>query len=136
MIPISIRPGWGKDYADAFTFVGFLFDGRNILCTGNSNYSLVGLTPEQAEECGIPYPDEPVPSVDEDIDACIPTLGDERVQCWADLDRKLMEEVVPWVPYLNETHADVVSNAVVAYEFDQFMGDGALVRVAVDASMQ
>ena len=74
--------------------------------------------------------------MDADIDACSVLAGDERVKCWADLDRKISEEVVPWVPYLNETHADVVSDAVVAYEFDQFMGEAALVRVAVDASRQ
>ena len=30
-IPFSLRPGWGKDYADATTFYGPLFDGRNII---------------------------------------------------------------------------------------------------------
>ena len=29
--PFSTRPGWGKDYADAKTFYGPLFDGRNII---------------------------------------------------------------------------------------------------------
>ena len=80
-VPISIRPGWGKDYADPYTFIGFLFHGDNILCTGNTNYSLVGLTPDKAKECGIEYPDEPVPSVDEDIDKCIPLQGEERIDC-------------------------------------------------------
>ena len=30
-VPISERPGWGKDYADALTFFSPLFDGRNII---------------------------------------------------------------------------------------------------------
>src|SRR5581483_7238124 len=38
-IPISDRPGWGKDYADALTFFAPLFDGRTIIPTGNTNYS-------------------------------------------------------------------------------------------------
>ena len=79
---------------------------------------------------------EGVPSVDADIDRCSVLLGDERVQCWADLDSKLMEEVVPWVPYLNETHADVVSDAVVQYEFDQFPAEAAYAHFAVDPSKQ
>ena len=74
--------------------------------------------------------------MDDDIDACTAMAGDERVECWADLDRKLMEEVLPWVPYINEIPADVVSDAVVKYEFDQFMGEAALAHVAVDASVQ
>ena len=41
-IPFSTRPGWGKDYADALTFFGPLFDGRNIIPQGNTNYSLLG----------------------------------------------------------------------------------------------
>ena len=135
-IPISIRPGWGKDYPDAYTFVGFLFDGRNIICTGNSNYSLVGLTPEQADECGIPYPEEGVPSIDEDIDNCTPLTDAERLQCWVDLDRKLMEEIVPWVPYLDSTVVFATSEAVTKYEFDQFTTTPAWSRIAVDESLQ
>ena len=34
---------------------------------------------------------------------------DERVQCWADLDTYLMEEVVPWVPYLFDNNVVVLS---------------------------
>ena len=44
-VPISERPGWGKDYADALTFFSPLFDGRTIIPTGNTNYSLLGITP-------------------------------------------------------------------------------------------
>ena len=38
-IPISSQPGWGKDYADAFTFFFYLFNSRTLTPTGNSNYS-------------------------------------------------------------------------------------------------
>jgi peptide/nickel transport system substrate-binding protein len=46
-IPISERPGWGKDFADPVTFFEPLFDGRTIIPNGNTNYSLVGITPGQ-----------------------------------------------------------------------------------------
>ena len=50
-VPISERPGWGKDYADPYTFFSPLFDGRTIIPTGNTNYSLVGITPrDQAKK--------------------------------------------------------------------------------------
>jgi peptide/nickel transport system substrate-binding protein len=144
-VPIAAVPGWGKDYPDAYTFVGFLFDGRNILATGNTNYSLVGLTPERAaeleQEGDFQFPSEvdlgAVPSVDSDIDTCRETADDdERLQCWADVDKKLMEEVVPWVPYLDATNIDVSSEAVVKYEFDQFSGEASLVHISVDESLQ
>jgi peptide/nickel transport system substrate-binding protein len=144
-IPIGSNAGWGKDYPDAYTFVGFLFDGRNILATGNTNYSLVGLTPERAaeleQEGDFQFPSEvdlgAVPSVDSGIDACVETEDDdERLQCWAELDQTLMEEVVPWVPYLDATNIDVSSEAVVKYEYDQFSGEASLVHASVDESLQ
>ena len=136
-VPISHRPGWGKDYADAYTFVGFLFSGENILCTGNTNYSLVGFSEEQAKECKVPYTENgPIPSVDEDIAACVPEQGDARVECWAALVQKLMEEVVPWVPYLDANAVWATSDAVVKFEFDQFSSTPAWSKIAVDKSLQ
>ena len=131
-VPLSYRPGWGKDYADVFTFVGVLFDGRNTLCTGNYNYSLVGFTAEKAKECGVPLNNPEIPSVDDKIDECKPLLGDERVQCWAELDQILMEDVVPWVPYLDANAIYATSGDVTAYEFDQFSGTPAWSKIAVD----
>jgi peptide/nickel transport system substrate-binding protein len=135
-VPISSTAGWGKDYADASTFM-VLFDSRSINPEGNVNYSLVGLTPEQAAELGAKGTVEGIPSVDADIDACNEILDvDERNVCWQDLDKKLMEEVVPWVPYLDATNRDVISEAVVNYTFDQFSGEMAWSQVAVDQSKQ
>ncbi len=131
-IPLSYRPGWGKDYADVFTFVGVLFNGRNIACTGNYNYSMVGMTAETAEECGVPLNNPDIPSVDDQIDECMPLLGDERVQCWAELDQTLMEEVVPWVPYLDANAIYATSGDVTAYDFDQFSGTPAWSKIGVD----
>ena len=68
------------------------------------------------------------------IDACIPLTGDERVQCWADLDTYLMEDVVPWVPYLFDNDVVVLSANVTSYSFDQFAGLPALDRIAVEAA--
>ena len=130
-VPISIRPGWGKDYADVYTFA-VLFQGDGINCEGNYNYSLVGLTAEKAEECGIPMNAE-VPSVDDKIDECYAVpQGDERITCWGELDKQLMEEVVPWVPYLDANQITATSADVTKYEFDQFSGTPAWSRIAVD----
>ena len=47
-----------------------------------------------------------------------------------------MEEIVPWVPYLDATNRDVISEAVVGYEYDQFSGEMAWSQVGVDQSKQ
>src|SRR5688572_29826704 len=116
-----------------------LFDSRSILPTGNVNYSLVGVTPEQATTDKLGIVDgvfDAVPSVDADIDACNELIDEERVTCWAELDQKLMEEVVPWVPYLDATNVDIISDAVLNYQFDQFSGEMGYAHVAVDQEKQ
>ena len=65
------------------------------------------------------YPAQDVPSVDADIEACVALVGQPRLQCWADLDTKLMEEVVPWVPWLINNSVFVTSDQVMAFSFDQ-----------------
>lgn len=136
--PIGMNPGWGKDFPDSSSFVGFLFDGRGIACEGNFNYSLVGLTEEKAEECGIDFVE--VPSVDADIDNCkqVALEGDIDAtnECWIALDQKITEEIVPWVPYLWPEVLTTIGPAVTAWEFDQFAGTTAFTKVAVDQSAQ
>jgi hypothetical protein len=136
MIPIALNAGWGKDYADAFTFALPLFDGRSIIATGNTNYPLLGLTPEKAEELGIDYPSgTQIPSVDADIDACQKIPGnqpDQRNECYANLDKKLMEEMAPWVPYLWAKQVTITAPSVTKFEFDQFSGYLSLTQTAVN----
>ncbi|HEX5630752.1 MAG TPA: ABC transporter substrate-binding protein [Acidimicrobiia bacterium] len=136
-IPIGMNPGWGKDYPDSSSFAGFLFDGRGIKAEGNYNYSMVGLTAAQAASLGVEF--GPTPSVDTDIDNCkLIALTDEQggLDCWNDLDKKLMEEIVPWVPYLWPNIITTIGPAVTAWDFDQFSGVTAFSKVAVDPSLQ
>ncbi len=135
-IPIGANPIWGKDYSDASTFA-VLFDGRNLAPTNNSNYSLVGITAAKAKEIGASYPAGGVPNVDADIDKCnaLPA-GDERLECWFAFDKKLMEEVVPWVPYFASKNTDLLGPAVTKWDFDQSAGETAYSKVAVDPSKQ
>jgi len=134
-IQIGANARWGKDYPDLTTFM-VLFDGRNILATGNSNYALTGMTAAQAKEFKVPYPKGGVPTVDADIDTCNAAIGEERTTCWAALDKKLMEEVVPWVPYMFGKNTDLLGPAVTKWDFDQFSGEAAYAHVAVDPSKQ
>jgi len=134
-IAIASNDGWSKDYADPSTFMG-LFDGRNILDTGNTNNSLVGLTPARARELGVDLPPGGVPGVDSDIDRCGALEGAARRACWVALDRRITEEVVPWIPYLDASNLDLLGPAVTKYDYDQFSGEQALAHVAVDPSAQ
>lgn len=134
-IAIGSNNGWSKDYADPSTFIG-LFDGRNILDTGNTNNSLVGMTAAQAQELGVAMPAGGIPSVDDDIDRCNALTGPDRRSCWVTLDRRITEDVVPWIPYLDASNLDLLGPAVSKYDYDQFSGEQALAHVAVDPAAQ
>jgi peptide/nickel transport system substrate-binding protein len=130
-IPIAIFPGWFKDYADALTFFQPLFNGRTIIATGNSNYSLVGLRPSQAKGLGITGNVANVPSVDAQLDRCSLLSRQPRLGCYENLDRYLMTAVVPWVPYLWVNAAHIAGPDVTQWGYDQFSSTTAYAHVAV-----
>jgi len=142
-IPIAERPGWGKDFADPVTFFSPLFDGRTIIPKGNTNYSLVGITPAQCKKLGVtgdcsPYDAKTglgVPSVDAQLDKCEALVNteasDARTVCYEGLDRYLSTQVVPWVPYLWSYVTRITSNNVTHYQFDQFSTTPAYSQIAV-----
>ena len=57
--------------------------------------------------------------------------GDALFQCWAEFDTILMEEVVPFAPYLFDNSVDIISDNVLNYSFDQFAGLAAFDQLAV-----
>jgi peptide/nickel transport system substrate-binding protein len=135
LIPIALNARWGKDYADASTFFIPLMAGTSIIPTGNTNYALVGLTSSKASGLGIKVPaGANIPNVDADIDNCqkIPVTDASRVTCWANLDRKLMEQAVPWIPYLWNNQPTVTNPSVTHFEFDQFSAYISMTEVAVN----
>jgi peptide/nickel transport system substrate-binding protein len=134
-IPFSSGNGWGKDYADPSTYM-VLFDSRSLIPVGNTAFSLVGVTQKQAKTLGVTIPAGGVPSVDADIDKCNPLSGQERQDCWIALDKKLMEQVVPWVPLMDATAIDLIGPAVTKYDFDQNGSEMGLSHVAVDPALQ
>jgi peptide/nickel transport system substrate-binding protein len=124
-------PAWGKDYADGYTFGGPLFDSSG-LWESCCNYNLLGATPDQLKGWG--YDVTEVPSVDDKVAECSAATEDARFQCWADLDKQLMEDVVPFVPYLFDNSVDILSPNVTNYSFDQFAGIAAFDHMAVVGS--
>jgi peptide/nickel transport system substrate-binding protein len=75
--------GWLKDFADAETLLGPVFNGKNILDEGNSNFSLL---------------DEPELNRMMDEAETI-TDPEERNQAWGEIDRAITE-AAPGIPYL------------------------------------
>jgi peptide/nickel transport system substrate-binding protein len=130
-VAISERPGWGKDYADALTFFTPLFDGRTIIPNGNTNYSLVGITPSQCKSLKISGNCNGVPSVNSLLDRCNGLVGQPRMSCYENLDKYLMNKVVPWVPYMWSYVTRITSQNVTKYGFDQFATTPAYAHMAV-----
>jgi peptide/nickel transport system substrate-binding protein len=132
-VPISERPGWGKDYADPYAFFGALFAGSSIIPSGNTNYSLVGVTPalNTSKKLGLKGNLNNVPSIDKDIANCEPKLKQARIDCWEGVDKKLMTQVVPWVPYLWANNVTIVGPKVTRWVYDQYGDYTAYSQVAV-----
>lgn len=127
MVALGLGAGWGADFLSASQFGDLLFGQDAVLpCC---NYSLVGVTTRQLRRWG--YQGSGVPSVDAWIDHCTPLVGQSALECWAGLDQLLMNDVVPWVPYLFSEYVAVVSARVTRYSFAQWPGGAALDRIAV-----
>lgn len=136
-IALALSQGWAKDYADPSTFMN-LFASSSIAPVGNINYSLVGLTPPVAKQLGVTIPKgTTIPSVDSQIQTCAAiAVGGARQSCWIALDKYLMENVVPWVPYLSTNQVHLVSSAVTAWDYDQASDTTAYSHVAVNPAKQ
>ena len=145
LIPISLVPGWGKDYGSAFGFDFEIFNSAGIYsCTGAVNYSLVGISEETANECGVG--DEyrayvqnngPIPSVDDKMAQCIEGPADQLNSCMGELDTYLMETAVPWAPWGWATAFTSTNlNTVTQYVFDQNAAEIAYVATAVNNGLQ
>ncbi len=128
-IGICLGPAWGKDYPAGFTFASPLF-GAESLYPSCCNYDGLGATAQQIQKFGYTGVAVP-PSVNDKIDECNKAVGDALFQCWADFDKYLMEEVVPFAPYLFDNNVDIISQNVVNYSFDQFAGLAAFDQMAV-----
>ena len=132
LIPIAANPGWAKDYADPATF-DLLFDSSGINCEGQVNYSEIGMTEQQAKECGVlpEWQAAPPPSIDAEIAACRRLAGEVRLECWTDVERLVMEKIVPWVPAIWTSNVTIVNDSVARYASDQFAGMVSLCHIAL-----
>jgi peptide/nickel transport system substrate-binding protein len=125
-VPMGIPYPWIKDFPEGAGWFQGLFDRSGL---EGSNVSLVGATPRELRGWG--YSVTSVPTVEDRIQVCLERRGVAKIQCWAELDQYLMTEVVSRVPYLLVQHAQVVSERVVEYSFDQFSSLPSLDRIAL-----
>jgi hypothetical protein len=128
-VPLALTISWGRDILNASNYFVPLFHSSALNDPAAGNASLLGASPDQLQSWG--YPVTEVPSVDVRIDACLTKVGQAQLQCWVELDQYLMENVVPWVPYLSENHVQVVPVRIVHFSHDQFSGLPALDRIAL-----
>ncbi|HEX9236639.1 MAG TPA: ABC transporter substrate-binding protein [Actinomycetota bacterium] len=128
-VALALDPGWESDYLNASTFFEPLLYGGTLSESFTDNESKVGATPRLLAAWG--YPVRTVPTIDTRVADCIRLVGEAQTQCWAGLDQFTMENVVPWVPYLEGTVVRAVSARVAHYSFDQFAGLPALDQIAL-----
>jgi peptide/nickel transport system substrate-binding protein len=118
-VQLGLGLGWGKDYPNASNFIELLFlTTSTAVGPYDFNPSLLGATSAQLRAWG--YEIDEVPSVDDRIERCVPLSGLAQTKCWAELDRYLMEEIVPWVPLTVRSTTWIFSERVVDSSFDQF----------------
>ena len=134
-VPISMNANWAYDYVDGYTYLFPMFDSQSISAEGNPNTSLTGLTQQQAGQFHVSYPSGGVPSVDADINTCETETGDTRVTCWANLDKNLMQNVVPLVPYLWSNVIVITGNDVTHFEADPISQGTTFTQVAVSNNL-
>ncbi len=142
LIPIAVNAGWGKDYGSPYGFDFFLFNTAGDSCEGSVNYAHVGMGEDLAKECGsktlaawnaaTDKGANPLPNVDADMEACVATpVGPEYDACWAALDTRLMEEIVPWAPYRWGAANISLGDTIEHYQFDQSTGLIAYAQISV-----
>jgi peptide/nickel transport system substrate-binding protein len=135
-VPIASHAGWGKDWPDASTFFEALFTSGAIQPGPgvNNNPSLVGITQEinEERELGIEGNLQGIPNIDAQFEECVAMeLGQPRLDCFNEVDRTLMEEVVPYVPYRWDEETHLISENITKWEFDQNAGEMSLAHIAV-----
>jgi len=129
-IPLSLTGGWVQDYADAYTFFLLTMYGPSIQAQGNYNNSMVGATPAQMKQYG--YSITSVPGMDSQINSCVGKTGDDRINCWANDDKYLMEQVVPVVPLTVNNVVGITAARVTNFTYSSFASQPNYSQLAVN----
>jgi ABC-type transport system substrate-binding protein len=128
-IPVCPSEGWYADFNDPYGYVTGLFSSASLTpsCCDDSN---MGATSEQLRKWGYTNTTA-TPSIDSQLEQCIPTAGQARLQCYANVDKALMENVVPWVPWLFANEVVITSPRTENYHMDASAGWISLSQIAL-----
>ena len=137
LLPLSLNRGLEPLYPDPEAIARSLHSS-GIACEDQIDYSEVGITRRQASDCGVLKQwrkvRDNVPNLDGRIDACERLKGNARSACWAEFDRYVMTEVVPWAPIRFPDTLIVTGRTVTKFEYDQAFGMISLCHVAVSTA--
>jgi ABC-type transport system substrate-binding protein len=130
--PLFVSQTWVADYPNASTLFAPLLSGAAIHPVVNRNLSMLGATSPTLLRFG--YDVTLVRTIDARIDACLPLAGDEQTACWALLDKYVMKEIVPWVPFFTGTYSAIVSSRLRDVRADPLSQIPALDQMWLDRS--
>jgi ABC-type transport system substrate-binding protein len=141
-IPMAEFTGMGVSEPDPVAMFWPCFDGREIIPSGNCDWSLLGITRAQCAKMHVtgdcnPYNSRTglgVPSVNGMLDRCIALAGAPRRNCWEQLEEHLMTQAVPLIPYITPKLPHIISRHVTRWVGDQANGTTAYAHVAVSPS--
>ena len=128
-VPTCPSEGWYADFADPFAFVTGLFSSAS-LTPSCCNDSITGATTQQLQKWGYQNTTS-TPNADTQLNQCISVLGDQRQTCYEGVDKYLMEQVVPWVPYRFANETVITSTRTRNYHMDASSGWISLALVAL-----
>ncbi len=128
-IQLCPSEGWYADFGDPYAFVTQLFRSTALTpsCCDDSE---MGATSAQLASWKYALT-TPTPNIDSQMDACVPTQGAQRLDCYANIDKTLMETVVPWVPYRFANEVVITSTRVQNYHLDASTGWISLATLAL-----
>lgn len=131
-IPLCLSSSWSVPYPDAAPLAGPLFSSNSLYpaCCNSQGF---GATAADLQRWGITG--AAMPNLDDRLGRCEALdVASDRWNCWADLDRYLMEQVVPWVPWMIPQQVSPVSSHVTNFSFDELTGMPAIDHMATDAT--
>ncbi len=129
-VPMATFVGWLMDWPDPFTFFFLTMYGPSILDQYNTNYTMIGADPDQMTKYGYSITD--VASIDSDLEACIPMTGQDRTDCFANLDKELTE-LGAVVPLVFSKNVNIISDRVENYTWSAFDSQTAFDQVSLVA---
>jgi peptide/nickel transport system substrate-binding protein len=128
---LLVNEQWVAPWPDPSSFMEPLLAGWSIDATRNVNHSLVGITPQQARRLGVKGRVRGIPSVDAGVARCNALSGEDRLPCFAALDRRLTTEIVPWIPFLWRDSVTILGPQTAKWTYDQAAGTTGFAHVAL-----